>query len=249
MRYDERYDEPEEAETYVTKHCVVRKARKSFKVGDLIEVQNGFTYDVEEKHRTGYFTREKLVAYGPQWGIGLMGRTRGPIDTPCKWQLRSAKKSWEAYYGPKSVALQDRDALLAKALDEDLTFEGLEDLKLDIAAWEAWYEADLQWRSNEVRKLIVKRELLKEHKAAEMAYAKQKAEERLLREQELVAFRAAKAGDKVTWRGVSYTKGGVFGKTVYFSNAEYYGEACDAEVQNWVRLLKEDGTSTAIKCP
>ena len=105
MSYYDDYDyddcdsdeEEEEQEVSSTSYRVVRKARKSFLVGDLIRVVSGFSYEPNGGPRTGYFSYESLAAYGPNHDLNKIGNGANYST----WS-RSKKGSYEAYHGART---------------------------------------------------------------------------------------------------------------------------------------------------
>jgi len=251
MSYYDNYDyddcdsdedeQDEEQDVSSTSYRVVRKARKSFLVGDLIKVVSGFTYEPDGGPRTGYFSYESRVAFGPNHDLNSIGKGSNYSN----WS-RSKKGSYEAYHGPKPQAVIERDELLAQAhgytsskqgsttvsTRNTETREQLETLEAVIAVWEGKYGVALAWDAHQVLSRI------------------EALEARVTKALEARDLYQAEVGATVTWRGTEYTRGDTFTKCVYFSDLEYNGDLCDAEAQTWISLTPTNGSpATSMRLP
>jgi len=146
--------------------------------------------------------------------------SRGPAWSPDEreqWELEKRTRK----VGP-SLSIYNFD-LVAEARE----FEDRTGLRLQ---WGTWENAAATTEMMEQR--------VAKHKARERAIAQQEAE--------WAKVLAAQAGSEVEFRGQTWIKGESGDALIYYSRGEYYGQLCDAVVQQSFRLTPKGGGDPVI---
>ena len=224
-------------ETSTTRVVVARKAKGSVQPGDLVAVETGFTYQVGGP-RMGYFTRRRIVGYGPEHGSDLVGTGRWSMERFAKAHPDHAPRveARNSLYDEAQRVIKGEVSLASWEARVD-TYEGLWGSEWTYTLTTRTYNRcgyytmpkHTVWSRASVREAFDAAEAKRVEQARQEAkWARQKAER--------AAIKAAKTGDVVDYEGGRWTVGKVWSKAHYFSNMEYNGHLCDAEVRSYRTL-------------